>query len=190
MEGQTDILRAPDVILQSKLGLGYRRMDTYRTLNGIDVAPAFNFRSRAFSVKEDMDTDYLGGFLGAVAVIPVHDGLALSVDGEAGLYWGHTEYRGKYAQTTVAFLPTANITQRLSPDDDEAAIIAALKVALDQDFGGFKVGIFGRGEYYSYAPKTRHNDIDNGTFGGSQTVRPSSTAMPGQRPPASASRCL
>ena len=41
---------------------------------------------------------------------------------------------------------TTNLSQSLTLDRDTSAVIAALKVGVDKDFGMFKAGIFARGE--------------------------------------------
>ena len=86
-------------------------------------------------------------------------GFAISLDGDAGLYWGQTEYQGQYSQSRAP-AASSNLSQSLSLRQEAPAGIAGLKIGIDRDFGAFSAGIFARGEFISYVPEVRHNDVE------------------------------
>lgn len=157
LEGQTTSMKSSVSTLNVKAGSGYRRIDTALSLDGRGVSGLdVGF---PYTLRENIGTGYLGGYVGAVAKLPLGDDFALSLDSEVGLYWAHTDYSGRYIQTGNAPFP-GDDDQSLSLTRDTTTVIAALKVGLDKNFGAFKMGIFARGEYYSYAPEIQYNDID------------------------------
>ena len=119
-----------------------------------------NTFERPVTLAETITTDYWGGFVGAFFKAPLAPGLTATLDTEAGLYWAHTEYSGNYSQTSIASIPSANVTQSLLLARDAPAVIASLKLGLEQDLGGIRAGVFVRGEYYSYVPSMAYNDVD------------------------------
>lgn len=155
--------------VQWRGGLSLRAIDQntlYRGTNindGISGAPASN--TTIGVLDEDIDTHYYGAFAGLLARFALGPSLNLVVDAEGGLYYAHTDYRGRYNQTeTDLVTSTAALTfsQSLSLDDSSAAAIGRLKVELEKDFGGVAVAGFVMGEWYSYAPKLRYNNTDSG----------------------------
>ena len=159
LEGQSVDARVLAGTIATKAGLGYRRIDAGTSLNGSRVSGGLG-TPVPFSLSEDNGTGYLGGYVGAVAKLPLGDGYVLALDGEAGLYWAHTSYKGRYSQSDEPFLTSVDLAQTLTLGRDTAAVIAALKVGVDKDFGAFKAGVFARGEFYSYAPEMRYNNVD------------------------------
>ena len=162
LKGQTVSPKAFGSALNIKLGTGYRRIDTDLSINGGRVSGGAGIPI-PLSLSEDTSTGYLGGYIGAVGKLPLGQGFALTVDGDVGIYWAHTDYDAQYI-SSGSTIGTTNLSQSLTLDRDTSAVIAALKVGVDKDFGMFKAGIFARGEYYSYAPEMRYNDVDQ--FGG------------------------
>ena len=141
-----------------KLGAGYRRIDTGLSINGGRVSGGAGIPI-PFSLDETTNTGYLGGYIGAGGHVPLGGGFAFTVDGDVGIYWAHTDYHGRYVSTGGA--APSILDQSLKLDRDTSAVIASLKVGLDKDFGAFRAGLFGRGEYaYSYAPEMNYNDVD------------------------------
>ena len=137
-----------------KGGLAFRRIDQDLKLTGRHngtVAQTVNYR-------EDLETDYLGAYVGLTARHHVGRWTFLA-DGEVGFYWAHTDYQGTYAGADPNE-PAASLNQSLSLDEDEFAVIAALKLSVERDCGGWKLAVFGRGEVYSYAPEVAYNDTE------------------------------
>ena len=157
LEGQS-AAKSMTGAIDVKLGAGYRRIDTDLSINGRRVSGGAGIPI-PFSLDEATDTGYLGGYIGAGGKLPLGGGFALAVDGDVGVYWAHTDYDGRYISSGAA-IATTNLDQSLTLDRDTSAIIASLKVGLDKDFGAFRAGLFGRGEYYSYAPEMNYNDVE------------------------------
>lgn len=147
-----------------KGGAGYRRIDTELSLLNRRVSGGAGSPVPG-TLGEDYDTGYLGGYLGAVGKVPFGYGLALTFDGDVGLYWAHTDFDGLYTSSGSTLIPTSNITESLTLDHDKTTVIASLKVGIEKDFGMFKASVFGRGEYCSYAPEVKYDDLssNNGT---------------------------
>ena len=161
---------AAAVRASSPLTIVLCRIDTDLSINGRRVSGGAGIPI-PFSLDEETDTGYLGGYIGAAGTLPLGGGFALTVDGDVGVYWAHTDYDGRYISSGSSIVST-DLDQSLKLDRDTSAIIASLKVGVDKDFGAFRVGLFGRGEYYSYAPEMNHNDVDrilgpNAPVGGS-----------------------
>jgi len=156
LEAQTTSARSSAGTVDMKVGGAYRRLDTSLSLNGSRVSGGLG-TPIPYTLDEDNNTGYLGGYVGAVGRLALGYGFAVTLDGDVGVYWGHTDYQGQYASSGGG---TTNVSQSLSLDRDAAAVIAGLKLSLDKDFGGIKAGIFARGEVYSYAPEMRYNDVD------------------------------
>ena len=157
--------------VQWRGGLSLRAIDQDNQLRGTSIsdgitgAPASN--TTIGILDEDIDTSYYGAFAGLLARFAFGPGLNLVVDAEGGLYYAHTDYRGRYSQTEIdPGAPTAGLqrtlNQSLSLDDSSAAAIGRFKVELEKDFGGVAVAGFVMGEWYSYAPKLRYNNTDDG----------------------------
>ncbi|MCC7251991.1 hypothetical protein [Hyphomicrobium sp.] len=152
LEAQTAGSKPIFGVADLKLGAGYRRIDTEFTINGGRVSGGAPV---PFTLDEDNGTGYLGGYVGAGSTLPLGAGFVLTIDAEVGVYWAHTEYDGQYTSAGMV-----GVAQSLSLERDEAAAVAALKLGFEKDFGSFQVAVFGRGEYYSYAPEMRYNEID------------------------------
>jgi hypothetical protein len=139
-----------------KAGLAYRRLGQDTSITAVSDAGA---PIRDVNYQEQLDTDYWGAYAGATGRWHLGTGLFFTLDGEVGLYQAKTEYHGSYLSRSNN--PGANnLSQTLSLDHDAAAVIASLKLALDQDFGAFSLGAFVRGEVTSYAPKMAYNEVD------------------------------
>ncbi len=149
--------------LQFKGGLGYRTIEQQTTILGILTGDSVVGGSDTLRYDEDLDTDYYGAYLGVVGTTKLGNNLSLTLDGDIGLYYADVNYSGRTTfdnNTPAATLPGNAPSQDLSLSDNDVAIIASLKAELEQNLGNLKVGIFALGEYYSYAPMIRYNDID------------------------------
>jgi hypothetical protein len=153
---------APGLSLSLKGGPAYRLLDSDMAFIATGIRQPGNVPSGVVTYNEKLDTDYWGGFIGAVGKIHIGGGLALVADGEFGVYRASTDYRGAYtgSGSIESGLNGANFSQSLALNREETAYISALKVMLEQDFGPFRFGAFARGEYYSYAPRMNYNDND------------------------------
>lgn len=157
LQAQTDTAASQNgAKLDLKGGAGYRRIDTDLALNQTRLSGGSGAPVPG-SLREAYDTGYLGSFIGVVGKLPVGYGIDLKVDGDVGIYWARTDFDGVYVTTGSAFA-WQNYRQAYAMERDEAAIIASLKISLDKDFGPVKVGVFARGEYYSYAPEIQYLD--------------------------------
>jgi hypothetical protein len=137
-------------------GLGYRRIETDLSLlvNSQVVA------GKTLAYGESLDVGYLGAYVGYTIKANLGSGWTASIDGEGGLYWAHASFDGNY-NANIPGSPANTLSQALSLDKDAAAAIFAAKVALDKDFGGWIVGVFGRAEYYTRAPMMSYNTVDD-----------------------------
>ena len=154
-----------------RVGLGIRALNQSNRLHAIDVSVP-----DPIDYNEDLDTYYYGGFLGYEREFGLGRGFSLGVDAQAGVYYAHTTYEGRY----VAYIPLGGpvfVVERggLDAGMDEAAFIGGLTVDLKKDLGWSTLSIFGKGEYLSHVPKvlTNNNDEAGGSpFGvrGTQTV--------------------
>lgn len=140
---------------------------TYRTIGhklDIDasgIAPA-GTSTGLVSYRETLTTDYWGGFLGARLDLPLSARFTLKLDGEIGLYRASSTYHGRYSASgaTESGRFSANLTQALALDQQRSAVIAALKLTAEQDFGSVRIAAFIRREFYSYVPGVTYNDVD------------------------------
>ena len=155
-----------------RAGPAFRRIDQDLTVMGSVVSQDAGPDPFVLTYKEDLETNYWGGFIGVNQAVPLGGGWALLFDGEAGIYWADTDYSGSYVMTNgfVGVGVNPNVNQQLSLESDEAAFIGVVKIDLEKDFGTFKIGGFGRIEYISSAPDVAYNDFDR-----------SSPANPNQR---------
>ena len=144
-----------------KAGPAFRRIGQDFDLNskGINLAGT---STGITTYSETLNTSYWGGYVGLIGKLRPAKGLSFTLDGEVGLYGAHTEYNGRYAASgaTESGNPGANLSQSLALDRNTLAVIAALKLSAEQDFGALRLGAFVRGEYYSYAPSVAYNDTD------------------------------
>ncbi len=147
-----------------KAGLAFRRIDQDLKL----AATSDNPVNGTVNYREDLDTDYWGGYIGLTGKDDMGMGWALSVDTEIGLYWADTNYKGQYAAGGFALAPggDANVSQTLKLDDDGVAVIGALKLGLEKNFGGWTLSGFARGEIITYAPEMAYNDFDRDAVAG------------------------
>jgi hypothetical protein len=163
-----------DQPLAIKYGVAYRRIDQSLQLDAIGDGntPGNPANWRFVTLRDAVNTNYLGGYLGLTSQSRMRNGVVLSVDGEVGLYGANSQYAGTYVESGSLFAPLlrGSATQSLTTARNQLAVIAALKVGADKDFGPFKLGVFARGEYYSYAPAIAYNDTQldplNGIVGG------------------------
>ena len=161
-----------------KFGPAFRRIDQTITITGQEELSGTLFGAGgtvdfpdAYQLvyRESLETNYWGAFIGLDQALPLGAGWTLISEGEAGLYWAHTEFSGNYSVNNARnnccfgnpFPPdNRNVTQVLSLASDELAFIGTLKAALERDFGLFKLAGFGRVEYISSAPDIGYNDKD------------------------------
>jgi hypothetical protein len=134
-----------------KAGIGFRRIGQSTTITGTDAVFGITL-----NYDEKLNTNYSGAYLGLTASQPLDAGFVVSLDGEAGLYWAHTAYDGSMLTNRVS---AGNSSLSLSKDN--AAFVGAIKAAIDKDLGNnWKVGVFARAEWYSYAPEMNYNTFD------------------------------
>ncbi|MFV0297106.1 MAG: hypothetical protein ACK5JT_13410 [Hyphomicrobiaceae bacterium] len=104
LEGQSIAVPSSAGTLHWKAGAGYRRIDSEISFDGRRVSGGLGTPS-PFSLNEDIETGYLGGYAGAGGNLPFGNGFALTYDGEIGVYWAHTEYLGRYTQSGSSISP-------------------------------------------------------------------------------------
>lgn len=112
--------------------------------------------------KEDLNTYYYGGYVGLDHVFRLNHGFRLRVDAEAGYYYAHSDYEGRY----LAFVPVGGtnfIIEQGALDlaDDKGAFIGDIRVDLLRDFSWGSLGIYGQAEYLSHVAFVRYNDNDD-----------------------------
>lgn len=162
--------RSSGLALSLKGGPAYRRLgrDVDLTARGVSIAGT---STGTVSYAEELETQYWGGYIGALAKLHLGRGFSLALDGEVGLYRAHTEYFGRYAASgaTGSGNPAANVQQSLALTQSRNAMVSSVKVSAEQDFGPWRLGAFARSEFYSYAPGVAYNDNDR-TGGAGQNL--------------------
>ncbi|MGH1418394.1 MAG: outer membrane beta-barrel protein [Hyphomicrobiaceae bacterium] len=139
-----------------KTGLAFRAINQDIRLFAIDrsVPDPVDYR-------EDLNTYYYGGFVGVDHTFQLQNGFSLQVDAEAGVYYAHTDYEGRY----VAFIPiggTRFVVEQggIDDGDNETAFIGSVRLDLMKQFSWGRLGAFGEAEYLSYTPRVRYNNND------------------------------
>ncbi len=112
---------------------------------------------------ETLDTFYYGVYAAYSRKYHIQPDLALNVTAEGGLYYADTNYEGYY----VAYLPIGGGAYILDSGvaydaHQQEAFIGSLQLELTKkyDWGNFTLN--GKAEYYSYAPRIKYNDHDQG----------------------------
>ena len=141
-----------------KGGIAYRAINQDLTVTSVASGDAVD-PPGSVTYTEDLDTSYLGGYIGLIHSINTNGGVKLIMDAEVGFYWAQTDYDGVY-NASNAQIPAGRFSQALSLSDDAFAVIAALKLSAEKDMGPFKLAGFVRGEYVTYAPEMAYNDQD------------------------------
>ncbi len=111
--------------------------------------------------KENVNTYYYGGYIGVDHRIPLPNGFQFEIDAEAGVYYAHTDFEGRY----IAYIPvggTQYIVEQGGVDgaSDDAAFIGSVRMDLTRAFNWGRLGVYGIAEYLSYVPEVRYNNND------------------------------
>jgi hypothetical protein len=138
-----------------RAGLAVRRLDQELSLVSVDSGPTLD----PVVLNEDLDTTYYGGYVGFTTWKPLDDGVRIKLSGETGIYYADAEYNGAYT-ATATLGDNAPIASSISLDDSAPAFIGLLNLALERDFGGVTLALFGEAEWISYVPKVLYNDTD------------------------------
>lgn len=143
-----------------RFGVAYKVIDQ-DTLLRYSANFMANFLQTTY--REDLNTHYVGIYGGLSINQPVTSSLLVTLDGEVGGYYARTRYSGNLVD---GFFSGA-LTSDLDLDRNKAAVvIAKLRLAVTQSFARISLTGFVEGEYYSYAPRVRYNDVaDNTLFG-------------------------
>lgn len=148
--------------LSPRAGLAFRRIDQDMTITAREIIPnGIAADPYQLTYREDLNTNYLGAFVGGTANAEFGNGWKIIADGDAGLYWADTDYSGSYAVINSVAL-ASNISQQLALEDDRLAFIGTVKLSLEKDFGPLRIAGFGRAEYISSSPSLGYNDVDLG----------------------------
>jgi hypothetical protein len=138
-----------------RAGLAVRRLDQELSLVSVDSGPTLD----PVLLNEDLDATYYGGYVGFTAWKPLDDGVRIRLSGETGIYYAEAEYDGDYT-ATATLGNDAPIAAAIALDDSAPAFIGLLNIALERDFGGVTLALFGEAEWISYVPKVLYNDTD------------------------------
>lgn len=151
-----------------RVGLAYRRFDQDSTYRATDYGPLAD----PVTLKETIDTGYLGGYVGFTSRHELDGNLELIVSGEGGLYHARTDYKGRYNATDTFGGPNIPISQSLKLADDNVAFIGKLGIELQRDFEFARLGLFGMAEWYSAAPDVKYNNYERNGGGVLDLVGP------------------
>lgn len=151
MKDEPVVVRSP---FQHYVGVAVRRIDQDVKLYAHEESPI----NDPVHLSEDIDTRYVGAYLGAAFNGDVGHGVLVGLSGDIGLYHARTDYKGHYTATET--LGGYAIDQKLELEDDRLATIATGRVDLSKNFGRIKAGVYGIGEFYSFAPEIAHNNTD------------------------------
>jgi hypothetical protein len=138
-----------------RAGLAVRRLDQELSLVSVDTGPFED----PVTLNEDLDATYYGGYVGFTAWKPLDDGVRIRLSGETGIYYADAEYEGAYTATDTLGGGGPNASS-IALDDSAPAFIGLLNLALERDFGGVTLALFGEAEWISYVPKVLYNDTD------------------------------
>ena len=141
-----------------KAGLAYKRIDT-----ALSVRIASTSTAGTLSYDETLNTHYLGPYIGFAGSVAVGGGWFIAAETEAGIYAARTSFDGLYA-SNIPGNPNSTFGQSLSLSSNTIAGIVSGKLSIDKDFGRWTLGMFGRADYYSRAPKMTLNTYDAPTY--------------------------
>ena len=119
--------------------------------------------------NHELDTDYIGVFLGLDGAQNFADDFVVKFDGKVGVYRRDTEYNGRFFSDQRDF-GAAPISQTLGLDDDDTTFIAEGKLEIVKMFGNTEVSGFVKGQWFSDVATVNYNDSNTApvTVGGSQ----------------------
>lgn len=144
-----------------KAGFHFRRLDQDIDLRATGLGGAMGIAGGYVSYDEDLDTDYVGGYLGVRIEQTIGSSFVLGLDLEGGGYQANVDYQGIYDDRTSQF-PTFGVgLVETSESQDEPAAIGSAKLSLGWRFGLVELAAFARGEYVSYAPQMDYSDRDS-----------------------------
>jgi len=147
-----------------KVGIGFRGLDETTKLRALDPAVC-----QPVNYKDTLDTHYYGGFVGYERKFDLSDGWTFNVDATAGLYYTDTEYQGKYSGYSL-YLPGSGAPFYVQDFGvangslERGSFIGGLRVGLNKSLSWGNVGVYGQGEYLSYAPKIAYNSNDQAVW--------------------------
>ncbi len=110
--------------------------------------------------REDIDTFYYGAYIAIDRKMDLGHQFSLSLNAEAGAYYGDTSYKSRYLGNYDCACGNAIDSNVEKLSDQDIAFIGSLRVGLNRQMGWGTLGIFAEGEYYSYAPKVLYNNVD------------------------------
>lgn len=143
------------------LGADIRGLDQDVAASGSGTADP----SATGSYTESLDTRYYGAYLAAggeyslpfIGGLTSGWGLRSFFTGHIGVYYADTDYSGAYSATATGFSDTG----RLSLDEQNAAVIAGLKLETRKQIGArAALSLLSEYEYYSWVPDMKYNDRD------------------------------
>ncbi len=153
--GQKDGPRA-EALSPFRLGVAMRGISETANLTSVDPqvsAPA--------KYKENLDTQYYGGFAGFEHEHGLGDGWSVHLDATAGVYYTTVDYQGRYTGYTL-LIPTGYFEEYGSVNSglERASFIGSVRLDLKQQLGWGAIGLYGQGEYLSYVPRIAYNNND------------------------------
>ena len=142
--------------LNLSAGLAFRRLtDDFNA--DFFVPGTGNLPGRA-EYEQEFQTDYWGIYGGADGSIDLGNNFALNLDGEAGVYYAHASYDGRYVSDQGNWPADPPINQSLSLDNGEWAYILSGRAELAKKMGNFELAGYVQGDYYSYVPEIKYNN--------------------------------
>ncbi len=135
-------------------GLGLRRIKQKVEFHGHDFGPDED----PVTLTEYIDTRYIGSYFGINVRKQAGHGVIIGIAADGGLYAAKTDYEGRYTATQT--LSNGTIDQSLELQDAKLAFIGTGRLDVSKNFGKFEAGVYGIGEFYSYAPTIAHNNTD------------------------------
>ena len=142
-----------------KAGVAARAINETANLTSIDPLVSSPVR-----YKEQLDTHYLGGFVGVEEKAAFGDGWTIGADATAGLYYTDTEYQGRYNGYT-AIVPAGYFQDSGSVNSslNKGSFIGTVRLDLKRELVWGTLGVYGQGEYLSYVPRIAFNNNDQAT---------------------------
>jgi hypothetical protein len=133
-----------------KVGVAWAHIGQDTDINGLLPSTGRNMMYR-----EDLKTNYYGGYIGFDSTLPLTESVEFLLSGDVGAYYADTKYNANW---TVDIAWPFNGSGRISSDD--FAAIARLRTEARFKLGVVILSLFAQGEYYSFVPKMKYNNND------------------------------
>ncbi|MDJ0613353.1 MAG: hypothetical protein QNJ29_06710 [Rhizobiaceae bacterium] len=139
-------------------GFDYQRLSEDFDMTATAFEPGSANAGQA-QYNHDLDTDYIGLFIGIDVAKTVADDVVLNLDGKIGVYHRNTDYNGRFFSDQRDFFAPP-ISQTLGLSDNDVTAIAEGEIELVKMFGNLEVSAFVKGQWISDVPTINYNTTE------------------------------